>query len=278
MVLLIPVLIQESHKKLFHRHLPDAIHIQIRQDPGNIFQQNPVASYDIKVLRPEAFRIIVKNKRNPVHGYGCLSGSGNTLYNDVVIRRFTDDVVLLLLNRCDNFTQNCLLIFRKILCQKFIIGNDFRVEVIEQLSVVNLISSLQIKTDGKLPAIRCTIAAFSQSVFIICIRYRCAPVHDHLMRRILRNSSPADIQGFLLLKRLIQKINPSKIRLLCCLLVTHQGRLHMIPHRYRVAHLRVDFYIIVVIVLQHFLNLLTHLTDFALVIFHITLHDIQRLV
>ena len=98
------------------------------------------------------------------------------------------------------------------------------------------------------------------------------------MRRILRNSSPADIQGFLLLKCLIQKINPSKIRLLCCLPVTHQGKLHMIPHRYRVAQLRVNLYIIVVIVLQHFLNLLTHLTDFALVIFHITLHDIQRLV
>ena len=213
-----------------------------------------------------------------MHGYGCFSGSGSPLYNDVVIRRFTNNVVLLLLNRRNNFAQNCLLIFRKILCQKLIIGNDFRVEVIEQLSVVNLISPLQIKTDRKLPAIRCTITAFAQSVFIICIRYGRTPVHNHLMCRILCNSSPADIQGFLLLKCLIQKINPSKIRLLCCLLVTHQGRLHMIPHRYRVAHLRVDFYIIVVIVLQHFLNLLTHLTDFALVIFHITLHDIQRLV
>ena len=142
MVLLIPVLIQESHKKLFHRHLPDAIHVQIRQDSGNIFQQNPVASYNIKVLRPEALCIIVKNKGNPVHGYGCLSGSGNTLYNDVVIRRFTNDVVLFLLDRRNNFAKNCLLIFRKILCQQLIIGNDFRIKVIEQLSVVNLISSL----------------------------------------------------------------------------------------------------------------------------------------
>ena len=213
-----------------------------------------------------------------MHGYGCLSGSGNTLYNDVVIRRFTDDVVLLLLNCCDNFTQNCLLIFRKILCQKFIIGNHFRVKVIKQPSVVNLISPFQIKTDWKLPAIRCMIAAFPQSVFIVRVCYRCTPVHNHLMRCILRNSSASDIQGFLLLKRLIQKINPSKIGLLCRPLITLQGRLHMIPHRYRIAHLRVDFYIIVVIVLQHFLNLLTHLTDFALVIFHITLHDIQRLV
>ena len=276
-LLLIPVFIQEPHKKLFHRHLPDAIHVQIRQNPGNIFQQNPVTSYNIKVLRPEALCIIVKNKGNPVHGYGCLSGSGNTLYNDVVIRRFTDDVVLFLLDRRNNFTQNCLLIFRKILCQKLIIGNHFRVKVIEQLSVVNLISPFQIKTDWKFSAIRCTITAFSQSVFIIRIRYRRTPVHNHLMRRIFCNSSSADIQGFLLLKRLIQKINPSKIRLLCCLPVTHQGKLHMIPHRYRVTQLRVDFYIIVVIVLQHFLNLLTHLTDFALVIFHITLHNIQCL-
>ena len=128
-----------------------------------------------------------------MHGYGCLPGSGNTLYNDVVIRRFTDDVVLFLLDRCDNFAQNCLLIFRKILCQKLIIGNDFRVEVIEQLSVVNLISSLQIKTDWKLPAIRCMIAAFPQSVFIVRICYRCTPVHNHLMRCILRNSSASDI-------------------------------------------------------------------------------------
>ena len=37
-LLLVPVFVQKSGKKLFHRHLTDSIHIQIRQHTCNVIQ------------------------------------------------------------------------------------------------------------------------------------------------------------------------------------------------------------------------------------------------
>ena len=55
----IPVLIQQTDEQLFHRHLPDAIHIQFRQYPRNVIQEYPVAPYNIEIFRPEIIAVIV---------------------------------------------------------------------------------------------------------------------------------------------------------------------------------------------------------------------------
>ncbi len=57
--LFVPVLIQKPDKQLLHRHLPDAVNVQIRQNARDIIEQNPVAPDDIKILRPVLRRIVV---------------------------------------------------------------------------------------------------------------------------------------------------------------------------------------------------------------------------
>ena len=62
----VPVLVQKPDKKLLHRHLTDAVHIEFRQNAGNVVQQNAVASNDIELLRPEVLLVIIEDVRNPV--------------------------------------------------------------------------------------------------------------------------------------------------------------------------------------------------------------------
>ena len=57
----VPILIEESDKQLLHRHLRHSIHIQIRQDAGDIVQQNPVAPDNVEILRTEFFLIIIQD-------------------------------------------------------------------------------------------------------------------------------------------------------------------------------------------------------------------------
>ena len=66
------------HKKLLHRHLSYAVHVQIRQYARDIVEENTVASHDIKIIRPEPFLVIVKDIRNK--GEGRVPGEGRKIY------------------------------------------------------------------------------------------------------------------------------------------------------------------------------------------------------
>ncbi len=158
---LVPVLVQEPYKKLLHGHLPDTVHVQVRQDAGDIIQQNPVAPHDIEIIRSEAFRIIVQDKGNPVHGHSGLSGTCHTLNDDIVIGRFADDDILLLLYGGHDFTEHSLLIFGQIFGQQIVIGHHLAVKILQELSGFDLIGALSFQVNGDLFIAGSRVAAFA---------------------------------------------------------------------------------------------------------------------
>ncbi len=174
--------------------MPDAVHIQIRKHAGNIVQQDPVASHDIKILRAETILIIVQNIRDPVHGYRGFSGTGHSLDNHIMIGRFADNLILFFLNRGYNLSQHSLFVARQIFGQQIIVGNHFTVKIVQKLSLLNLIGTFQLQIDIQRLSVRGLIAALAQTIFIIDIGHRRAPVYDCLMGSIAGDSSFADIE------------------------------------------------------------------------------------
>ena len=139
--LVIPIFIQKPYKKFFHGHLTHAVDIQVRQDAGDIIQQDAVAAYDIEIIGAETFFIIVENIRDPVHGHGGLTGTCHALHDDVVEGGLADDLILLFLDRGDDLAQYGLLVFGQIFGEKFVGGNHFAVEIIKQLTRFYLVGA-----------------------------------------------------------------------------------------------------------------------------------------
>ena len=181
----IPVLIQKPDKKLLHGHLLHAVHIQIREHAGDVFQQNPVASHDVEILRPKPFLIVIEDIGDPVHGHRGFSRSGNALHDHVVVRRTADDVILLLLNGGYDLTQHRLLVFGKVLCQQIVVSHHLRIIKIQKLSFLDLIGPLSLQVNFHPSAAGHRIAAFSQTVLIIGVGDGRSPVHHNPMGSIL---------------------------------------------------------------------------------------------
>ena len=140
--LAIPIFIQKSYKKLFHGHLTHAVDIQVRQDAGDIVQQDAIAAYDIEIIWAETFLIIVENIRDPVHGHGGLTGTCYALHDDVVEGGLADDFILFFLDRGDDLAQYGLLVFGQIFGEKVVVGDHFAVEIIKQLTRFYLVGAL----------------------------------------------------------------------------------------------------------------------------------------
>ena len=131
-----------------------------------------------------------------MHRHRGFARACHTLHDHAVIGRFPDNFVLLLLDRRNDLPQNRLFIFCKIPRQKLIVCHDFRIIIVDQLCILDLIRPFEQKLDLHLLTIRYGVAAFSQSVFIIGIGHRCTPVRHHLMGGILCDAAPPDIEGF----------------------------------------------------------------------------------
>ena len=131
-----------------------------------------------------------------MHRHCRFSGTGDTLHNDVRFRRTADNEVLLFLDRRNDLPQNRLFIFCKIPRQKLIVCHDFRIIIVDQLCILDLIRPFEQKLDLHMLTIRYGVAAFSQSVFIIGIGHRCTPVRHHLVGGIICDAAPSDIEGF----------------------------------------------------------------------------------
>ena len=120
-----------------------------------------------------------------MHGHRGFPRSRHALYDHVVVGRTADDIILLLLNGGDDFSQHGLLVFCQILRQQIVIGHHLGIVKIQQPSILNFIGTLSLQVNFDPSASRHGIAAFSKSVFIIGIRHRRAPVHHHPVSGIL---------------------------------------------------------------------------------------------
>ena len=76
-----------------------------------------------------------------MHGDSGFTRTGNTLYDDIVVRRLPDDIILLFLDRRNDLTQYSLLVFGKIFSQQIVIRDNFRIEKIKKSAVLDLIGT-----------------------------------------------------------------------------------------------------------------------------------------
>ena len=157
-----------------------------------------------------------------MHCHGRFSGTRHALNNDVRPRRAADDDILLLLDCRNDLSQYRFLVFCEVLCQKFIIGDDIRVEEILQHILFDLVRPLahQIHLIGSLGAYR--ISAGSHAALVI---YRCngrSPVQHHRLGTVLCNSDSSDIAGLLLSGDAIFKIDSPEVGLFSRLLIADQ--------------------------------------------------------
>ena len=120
-----------------------------------------------------------------MHGHRRLPRSCHPLNDHVMVRRAADDIVLLLLDRRDDLSQDGLLVFCQISGQQIVIGHHFGIIKIQQFPILDLISPLSLQIDLYPAAARHRIAAFSQSVLIIGVGDRRAPVHHYPVSGIL---------------------------------------------------------------------------------------------
>ena len=131
-----------------------------------------------------------------MHRHRGLARACHALHDHAVIGRFPDNFVLLLLDRRNDLPQNRLFIFCKIPRQKLIVCHDFRIIIVDQLCILDLIRPFEQKLDLHMLTIRYGVAAFSQSVFIVGIGHWRTPVCHHLVGGILCDAAPPDIEGF----------------------------------------------------------------------------------
>ena len=216
-----------------------------------------------------------------MHGYRCFPGTGHALYDHIVVGRFTDDVVLLLLDGRYDFSQHRLLVLCQVFSQELVIGNHLGIVIIQKLSVFNFIGSLHLQVDFYalaciMPAVRRRITALSQPVFIVGIRHRRPPVHYHPVGGILRYPAAADVEGFGLVKRLVTKNDSAEIWFLHGLFISCQRPLHVIMQCNRIIQDRVNLCIVIVVMLQHFIDVGLHACHFPAVVFHIVVNHCQR--
>ena len=182
---LVPVLVQKPHEKLLHGHLLHAVYVQVRKHSGDVLQQDPVASHNVKIFRLKPLLIVIENVGDPVHGHCGFSRSRHALYDHVVVGRAADDIILLLLNGGDDLTQHGLLVFCQILRQQIVVGHHLGIVKIQELSFLDLVGPLSLQVDFHPSSAGHRIAAFPQAVLIIGIRHRRAPVHHDPVGGIL---------------------------------------------------------------------------------------------
>ena len=151
-----------------------------------------------------------------MHGNCRFPGSGATLHDHVLLRRFPDDGILLLLDRRYDFPEHCLFILRQIFRQKLIVRHHIRIVKIFQLIVLDLIGSLSVQVDliGLLIFYRISTAA--ERILIVNRCHRRTPVDHDFIGDVFRNADPADVAGFVLFQILIVKINSAEIWLFPC--------------------------------------------------------------
>ncbi len=206
-----------------------------------------------------------------MHGYRGLTGACHTLYNDIVIGGLADNFILLFLDSGNDFPQHCLLVFGKVFGQQLIVCHHFAVVIIQQLSLFNLISPLQLQVNGNLSITGSGITAFSKTVFIIGIGHRGPPVHYSLMGGVYGYASLADIDALLLFQRFVIKVNSAEIGLRLCLLISLQCPLHLLVKRHAVFQQVNQFRIVIVEMVQHIINFFPHTShplavDFQIVV------------
>ena len=212
-----------------------------------------------------------------MHCHGRFTGPCNTLNNDVMIRRFADNFILLFLNGCDNLAKDRLFILGKILCQQIIVGDHLTVKIVEQLARFDFISTFQFQINSDLFAARRFIAAFAKTILIISICHRRAPVHHHPVRGIFGNSTSADIDGFLLVKRLVMENNSSEIRLCESFFIADQRSFHMVMHGHCIIQNCKYFRVIIMIMREHLVNIFLHTRHLVPIICKVILYDVKRL-
>ena len=172
----IPFLIQKADKQLFHRHLTNPVYIQLRQNTGDIIQQNFIAPDNIKIFRAEILFVIIKNIGNTVHRHCGLSGTRHTLDNQISPGGATDQQILFFLNGCNDLSKYVFFAFGKVFGQKFIIGYHIRVKVVFQPVIFNLIRPFPFQIDRMRPLGKNGIRTGTKTAFIINRSNRCTPI------------------------------------------------------------------------------------------------------
>ena len=76
-----------------------------------------------------------------MHGHRGLSGARHSLHDGVVIGRFADNLILLLLNRGYDLAKHRLLVFGEIFREKLIICDHLAVKIIEKPSALDLVGA-----------------------------------------------------------------------------------------------------------------------------------------
>ena len=196
-----------------------------------------------------------------MHGDGCLSRTGYTLYNDIGLWRTPDNQILFFLNRCNDLTEHRLLVFRQILCQKFIICHHIGIKKIFQMIIFNLIRAFLFQVNRKGSLRTDGILTWPQTTLIIYRCNRCSPVQYDRFRVIFCNSHSSDIVRLVPFYIRIFEINSSKIRFPARFLITHQIILIFLQTRGCIIPQRQAFLILCLIHVQQVFQILVHFPD-----------------
>ncbi len=208
-----------------------------------------------------------------MHGHCGLAGTGHPLDDDVVIRGFAYDVVLLFLDGGDDLSQDSLLVFCQVFCQQFVVGHHLAVVVIQKLSVLDLICALQLQVDGNLSVSRGGVAASAQTVFIVCVCHRRPPVDHSLAGGVPGNASFADVDALILLQHLVVKVNPAEIGFVPSPLVPFQGTLHLVVQRHAVLQEIDQLRVVIVKMVEHVVDFFPHPGYLSAVVFQVFMDD-----
>ena len=103
-VFLLPFLMQQMCQQLIHSHMLHIIYIQLRQSACNVVYQNVTATHDTEFIGSKTVFIIVHHIGNTMHCNSGLPTSGYALHNHIMKRAGTDNLILLLLNGCNDIT------------------------------------------------------------------------------------------------------------------------------------------------------------------------------
>ena len=203
-----------------------------------------------------------------MHCHRGLPAARDSLYNDIAIRGFADNLILFLLNRRDNLPEHRFLILCQILSQQLVVRDHLGIIIINQSVSFNLIGALPPKLYSADRMIGHLKDTFAKTVFIIDIRNRSPPVNDQNRRRPVRHSALPDIEG-LGLPPLLLHVDSSEIRLLQRFPVLMQRRFHIVVHGNRIGQFRKYLGIIMAVAVIHILNLRVHDPDLLLIRFNI---------
>ena len=151
-----------------------------------------------------------------MHGNCRFPGSSATLHDHVLLRRFPNDGILLLLDRRYDLPEHCFFILRQIFRQKLIVRHHIRIVKIFQLIVLDLIGPLSVQVDLIGLLIFYRISTSAERILIVNRCHRRTPVDHDFTGDVFRNADPADVEGFVLFQILIVKINSAKIWLFPC--------------------------------------------------------------